>query len=65
MYQARLCGLCKKAPPRSVQSVLCHSCAGVVSSVMPSELYEANYQRDRQVQLAQARLFVKAIRQGG
>ena len=65
MYQERMCGLCKKAPPRSVQSLLCLSCAEVVSRIMPSELYEANYHKDRQAQLVQARLLVKAARQGG
>ena len=44
--------------------LLCQDCADAVSRVMSCEIYEANHDRDRQVQLAQARLFLKAARAG-
>ena len=56
------CELCKKAPRRKPGLLLCQDCADVVSRVMSCEIYEANHDRDRQVQLAQARLFMKAVR---
>ena len=51
-----VCDLCKTAPRRKGDSILCHDCADEISRVMSSEIYEANYYRNRQAQLAQARL---------
>jgi hypothetical protein len=58
------CELCKKAPRRSADTLLCRGCADAVNRVMPCELYEANHDQDRQVQLAQMRLLVKAAANG-
>jgi len=55
-----LCDLCKKVPRRRGKSVLCQDCADAVSRVMSVDKYEANHHRDRQAQLAQARLLVRA-----
>ena len=60
--QNRLCDLCKKASRRSVESLLCQDCADAISRVMSCDIYEANYYKDCQAQLAQARLLVKAAR---
>lgn len=60
--EANKCALCKKAWRRKPGLLLCQDCAEGVSRVMSCEIYEANYNRDRQAQLAQARLFVKAAR---
>ena len=54
------CELCKKAPRRSLESVLCKDCADAVGRVMSCDIYEANLYRDRQVQLAQVRLLVNS-----
>lgn len=52
----RACDLCKKAPCRSLRSILCRDCADAISRVMSSEVYEINRYRESQAQLAQARL---------
>jgi hypothetical protein len=62
--QTQSCELCKKAPRRSTETLLCRDCAEAVSQVMPCELYEANHGQDRQAQLAQMRLLVKAATSG-
>jgi len=58
--QEQSCELCKKAPRRSQDTLLCRGCAEAVSRVMPCELYEANHDQDRRAQLAQMRLLAKA-----
>jgi hypothetical protein len=55
-----ICDLCKKAPRRRGESVLCEDCADAITRLMSVEKYEANHYRDRQAQLAQARLLVRA-----
>jgi hypothetical protein len=60
--QNRMCNLCKKASRRSVESLLCQDCADAISRVMACDIYEVNFCKDRQAQLAQARLLVKAAR---
>lgn len=60
--QNQACNLCKKVPRRSVESLLCQDCADAVSRVMSCDIYESNYYKERQAQLAQARLLVKAAR---
>jgi hypothetical protein len=62
--QDKNCELCKKAP-REPKSLLCQGCAEAVDRVMPSEIYEANHDRDRQAQRVQARLFAKAAKTRG
>jgi hypothetical protein len=57
--QNRACELCKKLPRRSTESLLCQDCADVISRIMSCDVYEANQYRDRQAQLAQARLLVE------
>jgi hypothetical protein len=59
-YQVPGCDLCKKASRRSADSVLCRDCANAISRVMPLHIYEANHVNDRQAQLAQARLLIRA-----
>jgi hypothetical protein len=51
-----VCDLCKTAQRRKHTSILCQDCADAINRVMSSDLYEANYYRNRQAQLAQARL---------
>ncbi len=60
VYQVPGCDLCKKASRRSANSVLCQDCANAISRVMPLYIYEANHYNDRQAQLAQARLLIRA-----
>lgn len=62
--QDKNCELCKKAP-REPNSLLCRGCAEAIDRVMPSDIYEANRDRDRQAQRAQARLFAKAAKVRG
>jgi hypothetical protein len=62
--QEQSCELCKKAPRRSTDTLLCRDCADAVGRVMPCELYEANHDLDRQAQLAQMQLLVKAATSG-
>ena len=57
-----VCDPCKKAPRRGHGSILCHPCAEAVSRVMSCDLYEVNYYKNRQAQLAQARLLIRAVR---
>src|SRR5215469_4805812 len=59
------CELCRKASTRSTDSVLCQDCAEAISRVMAVDVYEANYYRNRQAQLAQARLFTRAASRSG
>jgi len=54
------CDMCKRVPRRRGKSVLCQDCADAVSRVMSVDKYEANHYRDRQAQLEQARLLVRA-----
>ncbi len=54
------CDLCKRVPRRRGKSVLCQDCADAVSRVMSVDKYEANHYRERQAQLEQARLLVRA-----
>jgi hypothetical protein len=54
------CVLCRKAPRRRKGSFLCQDCAKAVSQVMPYDIYEANYSEDRQAQVAQMQLLLKA-----
>ena len=58
--QAPVCDLCKRAPRRRVDSILCDDCADAINRVMSSDIYEANYYNNRQAQLAQARLLTRA-----
>ena len=58
--QVPVCDLCKSAPRRRVDSILCDDCADAISRVMSSDIYEANYYYNRQAQLAQARLLTRA-----
>ena len=62
--QEQSCELCKISLRRSPDTLLCRECAEAVSRVMPCELYEANRDQDRQAQLAQMRLLVKATTSG-
>jgi len=62
--QEQSCELCKKGARRSTDTLLCRDCAEAVSRVMPCELYEANHDQDRQAQLAQMQLLVKAATNG-
>ena len=56
------CDLCKKAEPRSTESLLCQDCADAIGRVMSCDLYEANYSKDLEAQLAQVRLLMDAAR---
>ncbi|HTC94693.1 MAG TPA: hypothetical protein VK699_14730 [Terriglobales bacterium] len=56
------CELCKRAPRRRPESLLCNDCADAVGRVMSCEIYEADHYRDRQIQLAQVRLLVNAAK---
>jgi hypothetical protein len=58
--QNRKCNLCKKASRRSLESRLCQDCADAISRVMSCDIYEANYYKDCQAQLAQAQLLAEA-----
>ena len=55
-----VCDLCKRAPRRRSDSILCRDCADAISRVMSSDIYEANYYQNRQAQVAQARLLTRA-----
>jgi hypothetical protein len=59
------CALCGIAPRRNEDSLLCPDCADAVNRVMSADAYEENLDRDRQAQLAQARLFIQAARGRG
>ena len=58
--QVPVCDLCKRAPRRRGDSILCRDCADAISRVMSSDIYEANYYQNRQAQVAQARLLARA-----
>jgi len=58
--QVPVCDLCKRAPRRRSDSILCRDCADAISRVMSSDIYEANYYQNRQAQVAQARLLAHA-----
>jgi hypothetical protein len=58
----KICVLCRKAPRRRKGSLLCRDCVDTVSQVMPYEIYEANYSRDRQTQLEQLVVLVTAAK---
>ena len=61
----KICVLCRKAPRRRKGAFLCQECADAVGQVMPYEVYEANYSQDRQAQLEQMLLLVKAAKGWG
>jgi hypothetical protein len=62
MVSENKCALCRIAAPRTEDSLLCQGCADAVNLVMPADVYEANFCRDRQAQLAQAKLLVQVAK---
>jgi hypothetical protein len=58
--QVPVWNLCKRAPRRRSDSILCRDCADAISRVMSSDIYEANHYQSRPRKVAQTRLLAHA-----